>query len=529
MTAQRTPGGAKAKNQLLIYNALTKKKEPLQSEGAVVKWYTCGPTVYDSAHLGHARTYVVLDTMRKCLERYFNYEVTYIMNITDIDDKIIIKARESMKNAQKHPLTHINPFSDSWAEEMHLNVEEQKKIHKAVYEVSRKYEKEFFNDMAELGVDLPTYTTRISAYVEETVRYIEEIERRGYAYESEGSVYFDVKKYKEKHKYPLMCSEHNQQELLEEGEGKLSRGEKKSREDFALWKASKEEEPAWKSKWGAGRPGWHIECSAMASNVAGGRIDIHSGGIDLIFPHHDNEIAQAEGYGIEDWVGHFIHTGHLHIDGRKMSKSLKNFIKVDELLKKGTARELRVMFLLQSYRGAMTYGEESLERAKTIEKKIFRYISLFSGATEETSISPLGEKELSMLEEFNKYVEEVDSAIKDDFNYPKVFSLIVELIGKAGSIENKQINRQIAKYIKKVMHALGLEIKEAVEENKLQEQLVSCVSLFRNKIRTLTKESADKSKYFNACDDVRKELTEMGIIIEDSINPQTAPSVRRKQ
>lgn len=530
MVARHTEG-LRSKSNLKVYNTITKKKEELKAEGYFFKWYTCGPTVYDSSHIGHARSYITLDAIRKTLERYFGYNIVYIMNITDIDDKIITKAKESTSSLS----------GDISAEFMKLKIkletetEEQMKIHLATREVSRKYEAEFFNDMAALGVSLPTYTTRVSDYVEEIIKFIEGIEKNGYAYEIEGSVYFDVNKYKESHKYPLMCgvtTQEDQQSLLEEGEGKLTAGHKQRKEDFVLWKKSKTGEPAWASKWGAGRPGWHIECSAMASNIADGFIDMHSGGIDLMFPHHDNEIAQSEGFGLDNWVGHFIHTGHLHIEGLKMSKSLKNFIKIEELLKKGTPRELRTMFMLQKYSGPMTYSEESLERAKVVDKKIFRYISLYTSGVKDRSTSfnavqPFTENEKRILKEFESTAVEIDQAIKDDFNFPKVLSLAGDLAGMESRTDINEIHQSIASYLKRIMHSIGLEVEEDPSVSSSATSMLEIISDFRNKIRELTKASSGKKEYFEACDTLRKEMEDRGFLIEDA-NGQVSASIRRK-
>ncbi|KAI5184802.1 cysteinyl-tRNA synthetase [Nematocida homosporus] len=533
MTTTRTPNGIMAKTSLKIYNSITKEKEVLKVENSMLKWYTCGPTVYDSAHLGHARSYVQLDSIRKTLERYFNYQITYIMNITDIDDKIIIKAREVAKSLKEAPGTQIEQLTQQfkqWAISAKLDTEEQELIHYAVKEVSRKYEEEFFEDMHALGVARPTYTTRVSDYIEEIIQFITKIEEEGFAYHAQGSVYFDTKAYSQKKQYPLMCpvQSSSQQDLLEEGEGKLGSEGKRNKEDFVLWKASKSNEPAWPSKWGPGRPGWHIECSAMAANIANGRIDLHSGGVDLTFPHHDNEIAQSEGAGIEDWVGHFLHTGHLHIDGRKMSKSLKNFVQVKEMLKSGTARELRMMFLLQSYRGPMTYGDEALERAKTVERRIFRYISLYPEDESETTTAPFTAKEHEILKRFDELVLEIDSALKDDFNFPRALGLVQDLITEASATTSRQINQQIAKYISRIMHAMGLEAVTQSADSAVQTELISVISNFRNTVRQLTKTSAEKKAYFMACDTLRSDLAALNIIVEDAANPQEGSSIRKQ-
>lgn len=530
---QRVEGGVLRKETLKVYNTITKKKETLKLENGLLRWYTCGPTVYDSAHLGHARSYVLLDSIRKTLERYFGYRITYIMNITDVDDKIILKARELLQSNEIAQLEETVGALSLSPELKELDLASQKRIHAATRYVSRKYEQEFFRDMQALGIDLPTYTTRVSDYIEEIVKFIEKIDQQGYAYVSAGSVYFDVRKYAAKHPYPQMCATHNQQELLEEGEGKLGLDGKRHQEDFVLWKKSKEGEPAWHSKWGAGRPGWHIECSAMASNVANGRIDLHSGGVDLMFPHHDNEIAQSEGAGYHSWVGHFLHTGHLHINGLKMSKSLKNFIKVEELLAKGSARELRMMFLLQNYRGPMVYGEDSLERAKALEKKIFRYIALHhqdkdTPAAEDTigAVLPFAEPEHATLQAFEAKVIEVDAALKDDFNFPRVIELVVELVAQMEKTQHQQIHAQVARFVQETMHAIGLEVQSSSAAESTG--LISAISQFRNEVRALAKVSSDKAGYFKACDSLRATLAEMGVIIEDAAHPSQESSVRKK-
>jgi len=528
MGTERVVGGQTGENKLKVYNTITKEKEELKVEGGVVKWYTCGPTVYDSAHLGHARSYVLQDSIRKTLERYFGYTITYIMNITDVDDKIIIKAREVMSRGKAESKEETRSEEDVKKKianfevtEENTRTEEQTKMHAAMDEVSRKYEKEFFRDMLSLGVEMPTYVTRVSEYIEEIKGFIEKIESEGYAYEVEGSVYFDTRKYKETHAYPQMCTGHNQDEALEEGEGSLAENKKRHRGDFVLWKRSKSEEPVWASKWGPGRPGWHIECSAMASNIANGRIDVHSGGIDLMFPHHDNEIAQSEGAGVKGWVGHFIHMGHLHINGLKMSKSLKNFVKVEELLKSGTARELRMMFLLQSYRGPMTYGDDSLERAKVVERKIFRYVSLYGRKYPDLeksdigAVKPFGGEEHALMQELDRKVVEIDQAIKDDFNYPRAIELVVELVGTAEKTQHKEMRAQVSEVVKRIMHSVGLEVEEAKESAK-EGLLLEAVSEFRNKIRALAKTGGGKKEYFEACDEVRALLSSYGLLIEDS-------------
>lgn len=307
---------------------------PHHAEKNLVTWYMCGPTVYDHSHMGHAKTYIQSDILRRIMSDYFGYNVKLCMNITDIDDKIIMRANDRGIKFE---------------------------------ELSRQFETEFFKDCESLNIRLPTVITRVSEYVPEIVAFIQKIIDNGYAYESNGSVYFNVHKYSksDNHTYAkLDPSKVGNMEALAEGEGALTAEnaptEKTNPEDFALWKKAKEGEPRWQSPWGEGRPGWHIECSAMAASIFKEfPIDIHSGGVDLKFPHHDNEIAQSEAYyECDNWINNFWHTGHLHIDGLKMSKSLKNFTTIKEMLQTYSARQVRFMFLLHSWHVTMNYSQD---------------------------------------------------------------------------------------------------------------------------------------------------------------------------
>lgn len=406
---------------LKLYNSLTRKKEvftPLN--GNKILWYSCGPTVYDASHMGHARSYISFDIMRRVLSDYFGYDVLYVMNITDIDDKIIKKARkeylfkkyinekkevgdvlEDTKAALKllivkaqqtndesvrEMLNKLGNSVDSAIKNLELAIKDNnndginnnlqillqtakdpiaekldKEYSSSVNEnsiftdLARHWESKFHEDMDSLNILRPHVLTRVSEYVPEIIDYIQKIIKNGMAYESNGSVYFDVNAFdsKENHTYAKLVPEaYGDVGSLEEGEGELTNNkEKRSPTDFALWKASKVGEPWWDSPWGKGRPGWHIECSVMASAICGDTLDIHTGGVDLKFPHHDNELAQAEAYFDNNcWVRYFLHSGHLTIAGCKMSKSLKNFITIAEALQQYTSRQLRFAFLLHSWR-----------------------------------------------------------------------------------------------------------------------------------------------------------------------------------
>lgn len=279
------------------------------SNSRAITWYSCGPTVYDVAHLGHARTYVCTDIIRRSL-LYLGYEVNFAMGVTDIDDKIIQKAKLLINSCDQ--------------------VDVSNKIQQSYLEIARKYEFEFFEDMRALNVLHPDAMLRVSEHIDDIIHYIEKIESNGYAYQIADGLYFDYEAFQKKYEYGKLgnippissCTNDNVEVNVI---GKLN---KRNARDFVLWKTSKPDEPSWPSPWGEGRPGWHIECSAMTNSYFGSILDIHSGGIDLKFPHHTNEIAQCEAYSNnnKEWVKCFIHTGHLYIDNQKMSKSLKNFI-----------------------------------------------------------------------------------------------------------------------------------------------------------------------------------------------------------
>ncbi|KFQ19929.1 Cysteine--tRNA ligase, cytoplasmic, partial [Merops nubicus] len=407
------PEGTKH-SRLCLYNSLTRNKEIFQPQnGKKVLWYCCGPTVYDASHMGHARSYISFDILRRILRDYFKYDVFYCMNITDIDDKIIKRARqnylferyrenksapdqllEDVKTASELFSVKLNETTDPDKKQMleriqnavksafdplqeavqaKLPAEEINRCHEMLLEEAKDllsdwldtkfgsqvtdnsifsklpkfWEGEFHKDMEALNVLPPDVLTRVSEYVPEIVDFVKKIVDNGYGYVSNGSVYFDTMKFdsSEKHSYAKLVPEAvGDQKALQEGEGDLSisadrLSEKRSPNDFALWKSSKPGEPSWDSPWGKGRPGWHIECSAMAGSLLGESMDIHGGGFDLRFPHHDNELAQSEAYFENDhWVRYFLHTGHLTIAGCKMSKSLKNFITIKDALKKHTGK-----------------------------------------------------------------------------------------------------------------------------------------------------------------------------------------------
>lgn len=476
-----------------IFNSLTLSLDPLALEKApLVKWYTCGPTVYDASHLGHARNYVAQDVIRRILETYFRYDVELVMNITDIDDKIIVRARE-------------------------LGV--------APEELTKRYEADFFRVMDQLNVRRPTTLTRVTEYVPNIVAYIQRIIDNGFAYVApSGSVYFDLEEYVREHKYGLLRSAN---ELV----AAESDSDKRHVQDFALWKASKPNEPAWPSPWGPGRPGWHIECSVMATAILGPTFDLHSGGEDLRFPHHENEIAQAVAYNADGdtWVGQFLHTGHLHIEGHKMAKSLKNFITIDQALETYTPRQMRILFLIHHYRDTLNYGTDTMEIAVATDRGIQEFLANVRYVLDQTDSVQWLEKEVVLEQKFEDIRSDIALAFATDFDTPKVLDGVRQLIKLVYSYlpgkPNTYLVRSIRDYIIDVTeNVLGLDFTLSVAPaSDLVPRVLDSVVAFRDDIKKLLKDPAMndiralKRELFRLSDRFRDEsLPAIGVRLDDS-------------
>ncbi|KYK62773.1 cysteine-tRNA synthetase (CysRS) [Toxoplasma gondii TgCatPRC2] len=537
---------------LMVNNSMAGGKvEFVPQKGNRVCWYGCGPTVYDASHMGHARTYVTFDVIRRIMSDYLNYDVTMCMNITDIDDKIIKRSTEQGVDF----LT-----------------------------LARHWEKEFFNDMTALNVRLPTVVTRVSEYIPEVVALIERIVKNGYGYESQGSVYFDTQTFRknEKHVYGRMepTSVSDEARVLEgEGELGLTSSEKRHPCDFALWKKAKEGEPSWDSPWGKGRPGWHIECSAMADSILPFPLDIHSGGIDLRFPHHDNELAQSEAANDRpQWVNYFLHSGHLHIHGAKMSKSLKNFITIKECLSRFTARQIRLLCLMNRWDSFMNYSPdgETMQQAVDVDRAFDNFFALVKAKLRDaTPVSDYAQKwtsdDFALNETLRATKEQVHKAILDNFSTPEALVALQHLMSAANSYLNQKTGedvkaplvKEVAKYIFHMLKIFG--VVEDDEDNMAYvkskgssaaaeevDGLVQCLGAFREIVRTsashgmrvvnqdlkrvaaspvgsevspseeegkgdlLASLSETMRSLLQACDDVRdKKLPELGILLQD--------------
>jgi len=508
---------------LKLYNSLTKSKEEFKPiKKGHIKWYSCGPTVYDASHMGHARSYISFDILRRVLQDYFKYKIDFVMNITDIDDKIIMRARQNylfevykenfnVDNLKKDVISALKALSMKISK---LDKEADKdkiKMLNGQYSTAQKvldglgtklwskqdiekifnvckdplcsmldkkqghtvkdnsiftklpkfWENEYFKDMHDLNILDPNTLTRVSEYVPQIVEFVEKIIENGYAYESNGSVYFSVSNFKKDHAYRKLVPPAGEEDLAlaMDGEGGLSNSatsEKQHQYDFALWKRSKEGEPSWESTWGMGRPGWHIECSAMACSVLGDEMDIHTGGVDLKFPHHDNELAQSEAYyGCHRWVRYFLHSGHLTIEGCKMSKSLKNFITIQQALKENSARQLRLAFLLHSWKDTLDYSQNTMKMAVQFEEYLSNFFRNVLNLNED--------KNDEANEDFKQLFEQSKSNIHisfcDNIDTKSVLSHIRQLVSACNKLmtsSNASLLRQIATYITATLKVFGI-------------------------------------------------------------------------
>jgi len=441
-----------------IFNSLTGKKEtfkPINKNSISI--YVCGMTVYDFCHIGHARTFVSFDVVVNFLKSLGN-KVTYVRNITDIDDKIIDEARKQ----------NIHPI-----------------------ELSARYTKEMKKDFASLGISEPDIEPKVSDHIVEILEYIKVLEEKGYAYtENSSDVFFDVSKYKDYGK----LSNRTLEDLKAGSRVELDKN-KKNASDFVLWKQD-DANFCWDSPWGKGRPGWHIECSAMSTKYLGSTFDIHGGGLDLKFPHHENEIAQSVCASDTDFARVWMHTGPLNIGEKKMSKSLKNFLKISDVLKDFHPEVLRLFYLMTHYRSPISFSKERLNEAKIVLDKFYVLLEDYEG-------EPKPKKNNEFIKEFNR-------ALEDDFNTPKAIKLAQRYVQDIDS--NKQLRTEILENVIFVFNILGL-LNESAEDyfkygvsEKAKEDIQVLID---------QRNIARQEKDFELADQIRNQLIDLGITLED--------------
>ena len=416
-----------------LYNTMSKTKEEfVPLEEGKVKMYVCGPTVYNFIHIGNARPMIVFDTVRRYFE-YKGYDVNFVSNFTDVDDKIIKKANEEGVTAE---------------------------------EISKRYIEECKKDMEGMNVKPATKNPLATEEIGGMIDMIQTLIDKGYAYEKNGTVYYRTRKFEGYGK----LSHKNLDDLQSGGRSLLVTGEDEKEDslDFVLWKPKKEGEPFWVSPWGEGRPGWHIECSVMAKKYLGEEIDIHAGGEDLIFPHHENEIAQSECCNGKIFARYWLHNGFLNIDNRKMSKSLGNFFTVREIGEQYDLQVLRFFMLSAHYRSPINFSREIMESSKSALERIVTAVSNLKHMSETAGVDQASEQETALLEEMKTYRKKLEDAMDDDLNTADAISAIFELVKFAnthgGETSSREFVDRVRKEIIELSDILGL-IVEKEEEN----------------------------------------------------------------
>ena len=456
-----------------IYNTLTRKKEefiPLDENE--IKIYVCGPTVYNFFHIGNARPFVVFDTLRKYLE-YRGKMVKFVQNFTDVDDKIINIARKEGVKAG---------------------------------EVSEKYIEEYYKDAKALNVEKATAHPKVSENMNEIIGFVQGLIDKGYAYEVDGDVYYSTRRFKDYGK----LSKQNIDDL--ESGARIEIGEKKQDPlDFALWKAQKtEDELAWQSPWGLGRPGWHIECSVMATKYLGETIDIHAGGQDLTFPHHENEIAQTEAQTGKPFANYWMHNGYITIDNEKMSKSKGNFFTVRDILNDYDGEVMRFFLLSGHYRSPINFSRELMDQAKNALTRMLNAKNNLNHLAEKGS-GKITEEEFKSFEELLKYKEKFIAAMDDDLNTADAISVIFELVKDMNTATKDGATKEFAEkclsLLDELTGVLGLLRDKTEEDNGIDDEIQKLVD---------ERQEARKAKNFARSDEIRDLLKARGITLEDT-------------
>ena len=457
-----------------IYNTMSKRKEEfVPLEEGKVKMYVCGPTVYNFIHIGNARPMIVFDTVRRYFE-YKNYDVNFVSNFTDVDDKIIKKANEEGVTAE---------------------------------EISKRYIEECKKDMEGMNIQPATKNPLATEEIGGMVEMIQSLIDKGYAYEKNGTVYYRTRQFKEYGK----LSHKNLDDLRSGNRSLLVSGEDEKEDplDFVLWKPKKEGEPAWESPWSEGRPGWHIECSEMSKKYLGEQIDIHAGGEDLVFPHHENEIAQSEAANGKEFAKYWLHNAFLNIDNRKMSKSLGNFFTVREISEKYDLQVLRFFMLSAHYRSPLNFSSDLMEAAKSGLDRIITATDNLKFLADNAKTETLTDIEDDALTKTQSYVAAFEKAMDDDFNTADAIAAIFDLVKYANTTANGDSSKAyvsaLYELIVKLADVLGVVVEK--KEELLDADIEALIQ---------ERQAARKERNFGRADEIRDELLAKGIILEDT-------------
>ena len=454
-----------------IFNTLTRKKEEfIPIKPGEVNMYVCGPTVYNYFHIGNGRTFIVFDTVRRYME-YRGYKVNFIQNFTDIDDKMIKKANEE-------GIT--------------------------VKELGDKFIDEYYKDADALNIERATANPRATEFIDEIIQFVKDLIDKGYAYEVNGDVYFETKKFGQ---YGKLSGQNL--EDLQAGVRIDVDERKKDPIDFAIWKNQKPGEPAWESPWGMGRPGWHIECSCMAYKLLGETIDIHAGGYDLIFPHHENEIAQSECRTGKPFAKYWMHSAFLNINNQKMSKSLNNFFTARDILKKYDSDVIRLFMLSGHYRTQLNFSEELLESTKAGLERLYNAIGNLENLLDEVKEEKIKENEKDYIKKIDEYRDKYIEKMDDDFNTADAIAVIFDMVRDINTNIDADSSKELIKHSLDLIRELGGPLgilQNSVKEN-LDEEIEKLIE---------QRQQARKEKNWALADKIRDELKDRGIVLEDT-------------
>lgn len=454
-----------------LYNSLTRQKEEfVPIVPGEVKMYVCGPTVYNYFHIGNGRTFVIFDTIRKYLE-YRGYKVTFVQNFTDIDDKMINKA-----NAEGI----------------------------TVKELGDKFIEEYYKDADGLQIKRATVNPRATEYIQEVVDFVKALIDNGFAYEVDGDVYFSTKKFEA---YGKLCGQNL--EDLQAGARITVDERKKDPMDFAVWKSQKPGEPSWESPWGPGRPGWHIECSCMAKKLLGDTIDIHGGGMDLKFPHHENEIAQSEAVTGKKFANYWMHAAFVNVDNKKMSKSENNFVTAREALKNYNSDVIRFLMLSGHYRTQINFSAELLDSAKSSVERLYNCINNLENLINEVSRKEADDEEKVYLKSLDKHRQKFIEKMDDDFNTADGISVLFDLIKDINNNVSIDSSVELCEGALALIRELGspLGILQKTEEKSLESEVEELIN---------KRQEARKNRDFALADKIRDDLKTRNIVLEDT-------------